>query len=209
MQTGDAHLNLWVQIQIRWLYHRGFFMSEKKLLREKINQHRQRLSVDAIEAAESSILKKIKQHLLFLQAHTCAVYCHLGNEVPTTRLLEFLIGNQVRVVIPKVSQQQLEFYEYRQEFLNTSAWGILEPDSTQCQRCSLSECDLVVVPGVAFDVNGGRLGRGAGFYDRALSELLLSAQRPYFIGLAYQFQMVESCFNESHDVMMDEVITDA
>lgn len=181
-------------------------MSQKKWLRDKIQRQRSELSAEKIESAEAALLKKISHSHFFSNLRTCAVYLHIENEVPTTGLIALLLARGVRVLIPRVTQEQLEFFQYDSAGLVTSAWGIVEPDASRCQRCALSECDTVILPGIAFDRQGGRIGRGAGYYDRALSPVVASPLRPRFVGLAYAFQVVSSCFTEPHDIPVDEVI---
>jgi 5-formyltetrahydrofolate cyclo-ligase len=89
--------------------------------------------------------------------------------------------------------------------LQPTRWGLREPPSEGSAGIALDEFDLVLVPGLAFDGNGGRLGRGGGFYDR-----LLAGKRPVTraLGVAFAFQIVPELPLAPHDVVMDAVITD-
>ena len=87
------------------------------------------------------------------------------------------------------------------EALHVGRFGVLEPVAG-CPVIPLNQLDLVLVPGVAFDSSGGRLGRGMGFYDRLLAEV-----RGHKCGVAYDLQIVPSVPVESHDVRVDSILT--
>jgi 5-formyltetrahydrofolate cyclo-ligase len=87
--------------------------------------------------------------------------------------------------------------------LEQGSYEILEPKKAAFRRCEPSEPDVVIVPAIAFDPSGHRIGYGAGFYDR-----LLPQTNAVKIGIGYSFCMVESAFPEAHDVPADYVITD-
>jgi 5-formyltetrahydrofolate cyclo-ligase len=87
------------------------------------------------------------------------------------------------------------------ESLRVGRFGVLEP-AAGCPVLPLNQLDLVLVPGVAFDLSGGRLGRGMGFYDRLLAEV-----RGHKCGVAYDLQIVPSVPVERHDVRVDSILT--
>jgi 5-formyltetrahydrofolate cyclo-ligase len=112
----------------------------------------------------------------------------------------------VRVVLPRVVGDELELVERRAEAqLVPGAFGILEPPRS-ARLLDPVEIDVAVVPGVAFDVRGGRLGRGGGFYDRLLPRL-----RPdcVVIGLAPERAVLARVPTEPHDRPVDLIVTDA
>ena len=94
--------------------------------------------------------------------------------------------------------------------LAAGAFEILEPlpvlRQLESRRVSPGEVDVAIVPGVAFDRQGNRLGHGAGYYDRLLAELPSSA---YLISVAYECQMLEAIPHEPHDIGMDQVVTES
>jgi 5-formyltetrahydrofolate cyclo-ligase len=81
------------------------------------------------------------------------------------------------------------------------AYGILEPVSIK--KAEVSDIDLIIVPGIAFDINGGRCGFGKGYYDRLLCE-----SKAKKIGLCYDFQLVREIETDEHDIPMDMIITE-
>jgi len=149
-------------------------------------------------------------------ARTLAVFASLPGEVPTGPLIQAAWTSGRRVLLPRViADGELAFHEHVQDGpLLSGAFGVAEPPATAPQA-SLSEADLVFVPGLAFDRLGGRLGRGAGYYDRALTEALAGGTRkrgagePATIGLAFALQIVDAIPMEPHDVHLDAVVTEA
>ncbi|MBX7230846.1 MAG: 5-formyltetrahydrofolate cyclo-ligase [Bdellovibrionales bacterium] len=107
-------------------------------------------------------------------------------------------------VYPVIRGQSLEFFEPESETAwQKSNWGFLEPNVNLAKAVDLQQCQVILVPGVAFDRRGIRLGRGQGFYDRALAQF-----KGKKIGLAYAVQVLEEFLPcEPHDVAMDLIIT--
>jgi 5-formyltetrahydrofolate cyclo-ligase len=183
-------------------------VSVKKSIRKRLLNQRRQLSSVAIANAEKKIFNKIKNHPFFLNSKCCALYYPIQNEIPTQKIIDFLCQHHVKVILPRMTDKGLIFYEYKEQYLIGNHLGIAEPNPDYCNEVPLLCCDLIVVPGVAFDRQGGRIGRGAGCYDRALAPLLTEEKKPRFIGLAYGFQQVDQCYAQAHDITMDEVITD-
>ena len=107
------------------------------------------------------------------------------------------------LLLPKVQGDSLTLHRYiDSRSLGQGAFGIMEPCTPQFTNCSA--VDLVIVPGLAFDAEGNRLGRGRGYYDRLFAELLPPSV--YKVGVCYPFQMVPQVPTEPTDITMDEVI---
>lgn len=139
-------------------------------------------------------------------AATVLLYAALPDEVPTRGLVEAVLcsrtsdGRKRRVALPLVVGNELVLREYVPGRTVKGYAGIEEP-SAQCPQISPEEIDLAVVPGVAFTIDGRRLGRGKGFYDRLLPSL-----KCHKIGLCFECQIVPDIPCDSWDVKMDEVI---
>ncbi len=99
--------------------------------------------------------------------------------------------------------------DWRGEVVESALKGVMEPAAT-ARRVAAAEIDVVIVPGLAFDAMGGRLGRGKGFYDRFLGELKDSARipKPALIGVCLEEQVVGEVPREGHDVLVGCVVTD-
>jgi 5-formyltetrahydrofolate cyclo-ligase len=145
----------------------------------------------------------------WLRAHpelkTIAVFAALPGEV---NLLDFIANHpHLNWAYPRVSGHDLIFHTVKNhaEELVSGSFGILESSIPHSEISSFA-IDAFLCPGLAFDRDGGRLGRGRGFYDRMLENARPDALK---IGVCFPFQIVPNTFSEPHDIRMDEVISGA
>ena len=135
------------------------------------------------------------------------LYLNMKNEVETTGLLEGLLNSGKQVCAPVVDTEQLELTPRRIQNLKTELvrhpYGMLEPNAA-CPIFPTEHLQLIVVPGIAFDCNGYRLGYGKGFYDR----FLMKCPHVVAIGLAYEIQLVEDTFPQAWDVPVQHIFTE-
>jgi 5,10-methenyltetrahydrofolate synthetase len=118
----------------------------------------------------------------------------------------------VQMAYPLVEGDRLEFWQGGRKFA-VSKFGVEEPELSDATwlQVDLARVVGVLVPGVAFDLLGQRLGRGGGYYDRFLRELLSmrsSGSRPLMVGIGWAEQLIEQVPTEEHDVILDGVLTD-
>lgn len=149
-----------------------------------------------------TVVERLKANSQFSHARTLFIYSSLSDEVDTTTLLDSLALCGKTVVLPKVvdaENMELRLYTDRED-LAVGSYGIMEP--TGKQFTALHDIDVAVVPGMAFDRNGHRLGRGKGYYDRMLAQM----PQAYKIGICFDFQLMENIPHDTHDISMDEVI---
>lgn len=152
----------------------------------------------------------------YRQAQTVMWYIHCRSEVRTqSALLNELATGDKRIVIPyctedaqghnKLGLWRLEDFAE----LAPGMWGILEPPKQRWgelgKEVAPEEIDCIMVPGVVFDRNGGRMGNGAGYYDRLFKNIRADA---VLIGVCYESQLVDQVVMDAHDVAMDFVITE-
>jgi len=138
-------------------------------------------------------------------ARTILFFAPLPDELDVWPLLEKLLPAKKICALPAFDAA-VQFYSSRrvtnlETDIVTGKFGISEPLAS-CEEIPLDRFDLVLVPGLAFDVNGNRLGRGRGFYDR-----ILSVASGVKCGVAYDFQLLEEVPTEPHDVGVNFVIT--
>ena len=132
-----------------------------------------------------------------------ALYAHKGSEVETTRLDELLRAQGIRVAYPRVmdDQHELAFSEVAiTDLVQSGRWGLREPTT---EAIPLGEIRAFVMPGLAFDRAGGRVGWGKGHYDATLQKT--SALR---VAVAFDFQVIDSVPHEAHDAVLDAIITE-
>jgi 5-formyltetrahydrofolate cyclo-ligase len=147
-----------------------------------------------------SLCRRIMSGMHWQNAGTVLLYHALPDEVDTQLLLDDALLSGKRVLLPKVNGDDLVLCEYTgPDSLTTGAYGILEPNGTSSMYGG-TEIDLAIIPGMAFDRHGHRLGRGKGYYDR-----LLSGLKVYKMGICFPFQLLDYLPCEEHDVMMDGV----
>ncbi len=159
--------------------------------------------------------KQVTENVLSIpyvqQAKKVALYSAHENEVDTIYLMQALCQQGVALYLPVMSDRSLLFYSYQMDDpLSEAAHGIMQPTLQNKQPVNWSELDVMFLPLVAFDKQCCRLGRGGGFYDRALTTALTQADnKPWLIGLAYAFQCVDAIPVEPWDVPLDAVSTES
>jgi len=154
-------------------------------------------------------------HPVYQQAKTVMWYIHCRSEVRTQSTLLGELDAGKRMVIPYCTKDQQGHNKLGLWWLEDFAelvpgmWGILEPPKQRWgelgKEVAPEQLDCVMVPGVAFDRNGGRLGNGAGYYDRLLKGVRADA---VLIGVCFESQLVEQVSMDAHDVAMDIVMTE-
>jgi len=134
------------------------------------------------------------------------VYAALPDELPLTHVIERAVAEGKRLLWPRVpSEARMSFGAVdRVESLVPGRYGVREPPANAPVE-TLGPDVLVLVPGVAFDVCGGRLGRGAGIWDRAL----MDAREAVIFGVGYELQIMDTVPREAHDRPIDALLTEA
>lgn len=183
----------------------------KSELRRQIREIKRQFTPEQLEELSLPILVRLRP--LLAEARTVFAYYSLPDEVNTHDLVDELVAKGIRVFLPKVTgPDTMTWLRYTsREDLTTGVFGIGEPDHGDgSPDQSLRERDqenrphdlVALVPGVAFDAEGHRLGRGRGYYDRFL------ASRPdiYKIGVCFDFQKLPEVPVDAFDIPVDEVI---
>jgi len=183
--------------------------AEKCSLRERVRAARD--ATDPERRREWSA--RICQHLLLacdvLGPATVLSYAGFGSEIDTLPFNRALLQRGLSLTLPRVEHPAGGLVLYRVRDLATDlvpgVWGIPEPDPHRCDVLSPFEIDWMLLPGLAFDRRGGRLGYGGGYYDRLLPQLPARSKR---IAAAFQCQIVDAVPRGPHDVLMDRLITE-
>ncbi len=179
----------------------------KARIRVEMTRRLEALSSSEIEEKGLAIQRKVAEAAFFKKAAGVALYFAYRNEVPTRLLFERGRDSGKRMAFPRICSAKgpLEFYWVNGlEDLTPSPWGPLEPNLSRCfDKAEASSIDLAVIPGLAFDLEGWRLGRGHGFYDRTLKGF--AGLR---LGIAYAFQMVEKLPHYSGDERVGWIATE-
>lgn len=172
---------------------------EKSEIRKKIKAMRSMLLDSERMRAADEVFEKLERTAAFLLADKILMYHSLPDELSTHRFLDKW-HDRKSFFLPRVNGVNLEILPYNESRLELGAFHIEEP--TGENTIDPEEIELVIVPAVAYDKTGNRLGRGKGFYDR-----LLANTKATKVGIGYEFQLIEKIPAEAHDVKMDMVIT--
>lgn len=172
---------------------------DKKTLRQQIRSLKKQRSREELLTQSETILQKLASHPRFLQAEKVMLYASLPDEVQTLDFIETW-RHRKTIILPTVSGNDIIPVELAENVAFAEGdFHIPEPQNHPYP----GEFDLIVVPGMAFDANGHRLGRGRGYYDRFLA---LHPQ-VHTIGLCFDFQLLPEVPSEPHDRIIDEIIT--
>ena len=175
-------------------------MNDKRQLRQEIKRLKQTISPGQRALLSSKICAAIEALPGFGQVSRILLYHALPDEVDTRHLLSKWAGSK-QLYLPIVDGDDLIVAPYAGGAMKQGAFHIWEPtDTTATDPARL---EWIVVPGVAFDWQMNRLGRGKGFYDR-----LLQQTRARKIGICYGLQLVDEIPAEPHDIKMDLIITE-
>lgn len=171
-----------------------------------------RAALDA--GARIALSRAITRDLVSLPAYRSAgavmAYMSIGSEFQTEGFVQHTLAGGKTLVLPRVDREDARLDLYRVEDLSrdlrAGAWGIHEPDPEHCAPADPNSIEFVLVPGLAFDARGGRLGYGAGFYDRLLAEVIPpTASR---VAGAFGVQMVAEVPTDESDVPVHMIVTE-
>ena len=179
-------------------------MHTKTELRKTVRLLKKQHSQEELKAFSSTIAGKLLELPCIKEADTLMLYCSLPDEVDTMELLHKLRLDGKRILLPKVTgESDMELCEYSgDDDLQAGSYGILEPCGERFE--DFGEIKVAVIPGMAFDKSGNRLGRGKGYYDRFLNKPEFS--KLYKIGICFPFQLFEALPADKYDIRMDMTI---
>lgn len=172
---------------------------EKNDIRRKIKNLRAMMLANERISASQEVFDRLESTAAFLMAQHILVYHSLSDELSTADFLSKW-KDRKKFYLPRVNGVNLEILPYDESRLELGAFHIEEPVGDNI--IDPETLDLIIVPGVAYDRRGGRIGRGKGFYDRLLAETKATK-----VGVGYEFQLFDEVPMEEHDVRMDAVVT--
>jgi len=183
-------------------------LSAKPVARRTVLARRDALTPFAREIASMRIAERVNDLLSSMNSRTVALYAPKGSEVETWLIDEHVRATGGRVVYPRVVDhtKELEFHEVVPEQLVPARFGLREPRPDWRNTVGLVEINAFIVPGVAFDRCGGRIGWGHGHYDATLAAAPAKALR---IGLAYDLQLIDEVARDPHDIDLSHVVTES
>lgn len=188
----------------------------KQELRQVIRNRKRQFTQAQLGELSLSAISELCKHPKVEAAQTLLLYYSLPDEVNTHEWIDELVKQGKKVILPVVVDEEnmiLREYTGKQD-LAEGRFHIMEPIGKLFPETSYPEIEAAIIPGMSFDEEGHRLGRGKGYYDRFLSKLekdfTLSSsknrQTLYKIGVCFGFQKEKTIPSESHDIVMDEVV---
>ena len=182
----------------------------KSSLRRRMLGRRDVMDTWTRAALSRAIVRDIVETSVYRRSNTVMAYASFGSELQTDEFVRHVLDQGKILLLPKVNRQRelLEIYRVRDpvQDLRVGTWGIREPRPDRCARMEPHIIDFVLVPGLAFDRRGRRLGYGGGFYDKLLADSLSPCA--WLVAGAFESQMVEKVPVDEHDMPMDVVVTE-
>lgn len=176
----------------------------KNTLRQKYVKIRDAIEESEREAQNEIIMRRLTTMSEYVDAETVCVYASLASEVDTDRLIEKMLSDRKKVALPicnkKNRTMKMCLIKNISELL-PGAYGIREP-AEECAEIGKNEIDLIVVPGLCFDLSGNRIGYGGGYYDRYLADFGGTS-----VGIAYNECIVAEIPSDKYDCRVNMVIS--
>jgi 5-formyltetrahydrofolate cyclo-ligase len=184
------------------------FRARKKAIRDQAHANRNaQPDKDALSQRICSAFVALPE---YTAARTVMYYVDVRSEVRTRHYLPTALSHGKRIIVPYCVDNELELFHLQaMEELAVGMYKILEPKpdlrGLPERKVKAEDLDLIMVPGVAFDRNGGRMGHGFGYYDRLLQHARPDAP---LVALAFECQLFPEIPAEAHDIFMDKIITE-
>lgn len=172
-------------------------MVTKKEIRQMMRSMKMSVSKQEKRTAACSVFDSLMALDVWNKAKRILLYHSLPDELPTVYHINNIQDKEI--FLPRVNGDELDVVAYSECDLQTGSYNISEPNG---KAVTPDTIDVMVIPGMAFDTDLNRLGRGKGFYDR-----LLSSTHAIKIGICYDFQLIKHIPTDQHDIKMDIIIT--
>lgn len=175
------------------------------LIRNQLRKERDQLEEQVVYAGGLSFAQTLSQHPVYQKSQHIAFYWPCQNEVDMHAAIDNCLHEGKTCYLPIIMAEQfLTFTPYTRDMkMHTNRFKVMEP--IDINPIPTNQLDLVIMPAVAIDYNGNRIGMGAGFYDKTF-QALQHDEKPYRIGAVYPFQIIDSIERQLHDIPCHEVI---
>ena len=168
---------------------------DKNILRKEILESRNYLELDNKSKYDKVIFEKLINSDIYKRSKKIFTYISFGSEVDTKKFINYAISDNKDIYVPKTDKVNKEMLAIKINSLNN-----MNVDKSKIG----DKFDLIIMPGVAFDKNGNRIGYGGGYYDKYISKINDKCVK---LALAYELQIVENIKSEIHDIKVDFIIT--
>ncbi len=186
---------------------------------DDLKQTKSKIRKDMITALESLSeneialkTRKIENRLFdfanFVEANITMLYISCPGEVSSRNIITYCLDYKKIIVLPAFDSQKFRIRLFKidniEKDLKPGSRGMLEPDTARCKPVPVECLDIAIIPGIAFDEKGGRIGSGEGYYDRFIPKLPITTRK---VSIAFEDQIIPQIPMESHDKHVDIIIT--
>lgn len=181
-------------------------INSKKAVRKFILAKRDQCKAEDRICWDEAIFNKFVNSEYYKKNKVIFIFVNFRSEVDTHKIINKALEDGKTICVPKIISKEDGMRAYRIkgfQDMEPGYYGILEP-SEECEEISIKDIELMVMPGAAFDRNGGRIGYGGGFYDRFLTKVEGNVKK---IALAYELQVLDSVPMETNDIRIDNIVT--
>ena len=181
-------------------------MQLKDHIRQTIKQKRLALSSNEVQRRSRSVFQRLMKSNFYQNAQSIACYVSVQNEVDTHNLIQIALKNGKQIGVPVTDPDgHMAFQAISSlDILHPVHFGLLEPPRDANTEIPPESFDLILLPGLAFDDRGNRIGSGGGYFDRFLSTI-----PAHTAALSYDFQILDQIPTDSHDIRLDYIITES
>ena len=179
---------------------------EKDKIRQEILKKRNNLSTEEVEKKSDLIIQNLEKFIK--NAENIMIFMDMKNEVRITKLMK--LYPEKSFFIPKITDsknREMKINKYKENELVLHKFGYYESSSSDFYNENI--LDIVIVPAVVFDLEKNRIGFGGGYYDTFLKKIREENKKVLFIGICYDFQIIEKVPAEEHDVVLDFVVSES
>lgn len=183
---------------------------KKQELREQMAGNLDGMPEETLAKKNQVVVDKLFEFANFLEAKIALLYLNKGWEIESRNIIERALAMNKIVVLPLINKDRPKVALYKidipEKDIVPDAEGIPTPDIGRCKKVPIDCIDIAIVPGLAFDEKGGRIGAGDGYYDHLIPRLPITTRK---VAVALEEQVVPLIPMESHDKYVDIIITDS
>ncbi|MBL0700477.1 MAG: 5-formyltetrahydrofolate cyclo-ligase [Desulfosarcina sp.] len=182
---------------------------KKRIIRETISTTLSAFSDSELTDKTKDVENRLFDFANFFESKIVLLYINNVNEVNTEQIIKKSLKLKKIVILPAIDTKNHEIKLLKIDNVETDlkigSRGILEPDAEKCKLVPVECIDIAIIPGIALDEKGSRIGVGDGYYDRLIPKLPLTARK---VGIAFEDQIIKQIPTESHDRHVDIIITE-
>ena len=182
---------------------------KKRVIREKISITLSAFSDSELADKTKAVENRLFEFANFFESKIVLLYINNVNEVNTEQIIKKSLKLNKIVILPAIGTKNHEIkllkIDNAETDLKIGSRGVLEPDAEKCKIVPVKCIDIAIIPGIALDEKGSRIGFGDGYYDRLIPKLPLTARK---VGIAFEDQIIKQVPTESHDRHVDIIITE-